>query len=219
MKFLIACVIVLGISVVGWATKLPSSVVPDGLGVNIHFTGEPARDLDMIQAGGWKFIRMDFHWGAVEKQKGVYNFTPYDILTDALAKRGIRALFILDYGNSLYEPGDQMHLDSTRQAFAQFAAAAATHFRNRGVIWELWNEPDGSWRPAPDVDEYMALAKVVFPAIRKADPSSCCIAPATGVNLPFLDACFQRGLLDMVDAISLHPYRQGGPESVADDYA
>lgn len=199
--------------------NLPSLVVPDGLGVNIHFTGAPARDLDLLQAAGFRFIRMDFHWVAVEKEKGLYHFEPYDQLTEALAKRGIRALYILDYSNSLYETDQSVRTEEGRQAFARFAAAAAKRYRGRGILWELWNEPNISfWKPQPSVGDYMALAHAVFPAIREADPQALRVAPATsGVPLDFLEACFREGLLQLVDAVTVHPYRQQPPETVVGD--
>jgi hypothetical protein len=54
------------------------------------------------------------------------------------------------------------------------------------------------WKPSPNVDDYMALAKAVFPAIRKADPQALCVAPATStIDFGFLEACFRQGLLDL----------------------
>ena len=55
------------------AGSLPELTIPEGFGVNIHFTGDP-RDLDLIQAGGFRVIRMDFGWSGIERQKGVYDF-------------------------------------------------------------------------------------------------------------------------------------------------
>ncbi|MHB1457547.1 MAG: cellulase family glycosylhydrolase [Armatimonadota bacterium] len=207
--------LVLTISAVS-AYKLPSSTIPDGLGVNIHFTGEPAQDLDMIQAAGFRFIRMDFAWGAIERVKGEYNFAEYDQLLDGLSKRNIRPIFILDYNNGLYEQTRGIQSEETRKAFANFAAAGAKRYAGRGVLWELWNEPNiGFWEPQPSLDAYMALAHLTIPMVKKADPSSIVIAPATSlIDLQFLEGCFKNGLLDMVDAISVHPYRQSHPETV-----
>ncbi len=204
----------------GFAAGLPSPTVPDGLGVNIHFTGEPARDLDLIQAGGFKVIRMDFHWSGIEKQKGVYDFSAYDQLTEGLAKRGIRALYILDYSNNLYEKERSVRTEEGRRAFAAYAAAAAKRYRGRGILWELWNEPNISfWQPQPSANDYMALARAVFPAIRAADPEAIRIAPATSsIPLDFLEQCFRRGLLDLVEGITVHPYRQSAPETVEAEY-
>ncbi len=200
--------------------KLPELVVPNGWGVNIHFTGAPKQDLDMIHQAGWRMIRMDFAWGDIEKQRGVYRFEAYDQLLDGLLSRGIHPIFILDYNNTLYEKESSVRTEAGRKAFASFASAAVAHYRGKPILWELWNEPNGGfWQPAPNPDEYMRLAKVVFPAIRKADPSAICVAPAlAAIDLGFLEACFKRGLLPLVDAITVHPYRGGMPETVAVDY-
>jgi hypothetical protein len=207
-------------ALLGCAARLPLLKVPDGLGVNIHFTGAPARDLDMIQAAGFRFIRMDFTWERVEKTKGVYDFAPYDQLTDALEKRGIRPLYILDYSNKLYETDRSVRTEEGRKAFARFASAAAKRYRGRGILWELWNEPNiGFWKPKPDVNDYMALAKAVFPAVKQADPQAVRVAPATsGVPLGYLESCFKQDLLNMVEAVTVHPYRQQPPETAAADY-
>jgi hypothetical protein len=201
-------------------TGLPSAVVPNGLGVNIHFVEPPAKDIAMIAAAGFGFVRMDFFWSGIERQKGQYDFSGYDHLVAALARRGIRALFILDYGNPLYDDGLSPRTDAGRGAFARFGAAAAAHFRGRGVIWELWNEPNISfWKPRPNVDDYMALAKAVLPAVRRADPQATIGAPATSqIDMTFLERCFQQGLLGLVDAVSVHPYRGAPPETAARDY-
>jgi len=214
-------VVLLGLTAICQAAMLPSATVPDGLGINIHFTGEPARDLDLIQAGGFRLVRMDLSWEAVERTRGVYTFDAYDQLTAGLKKRGIRPIFGLQYGNKLYEQQEYaVATDAGRQAFARFAAAAAARYRGQGVIWELWNEPnfDNFWKPKPSVDAYMQLAKVALPAVRAADPTATIIAPALAtIDLPFLEGCCKQGLLELVDAVSVHPYRQTMPETVEED--
>ena len=57
------------------ASQIPELVLPAGVGVNIHFTRGHERDLDMIAAAGFKFIRMDFGWAGIERQKGEYNWS------------------------------------------------------------------------------------------------------------------------------------------------
>ena len=175
----------------------------------------------MIAAAGFGFVRMDFFWGHVERVKSKYDFAGYDKLVEALSARGIRILFILDYGNKLYGNELAVATEEQRQAFARFAAAAAAHFKGRGVLWELWNEPNISqfWCPQPNVDDYMALAKATLPGSSPADPQATIIAPATAtIDMRFLEVCFQRGLLELVDGVSVHPYRGGPPETVAGEY-
>ena len=55
-------------------------------------------------------------------------------------------------------------------------------------------------------------------AFRLAAPNEKLIGPATGLDWPFLEACFKAGLLDYWTAVSVHPYRQTDPEEAANDY-
>src|SRR5450432_2718333 len=93
--------------------SLPPPVIPDCLGVNIHFTDPQPGEMEMLAAAGFKWVRMDIDWGSTEKKKGEYDFSAYDRLVAALDKFKIRAVFILDYGNPLYaEPGDVPYFTS-----------------------------------------------------------------------------------------------------------
>ena len=89
-----------------------------------------------------------------------------------LTRAGVRPMFILDYGNRLYDHGQLPRSDSARAAFARFASAAARHFRGQGVIWEIWNEPniEQFWKPEPDAQAYALLALETARAVRAADP-------------------------------------------------
>jgi hypothetical protein len=204
------------------ASSLPALTIPNGLGVNIHFTGAP-QDLDLIRDGGFRVIRMDFSWSRVERQKGVYEFEQagYDALTAGCLKRGIRILYILDYSNRLYEPEHSVRTEAGRKAFAAFAEAAARHFSGKGILWEFWNEPNirQFWSPQPDVENYCKLVAEAAPLLRRADPSGILLAPATsGIPFDWLENCFKQGLLQWIDALSVHPYRPQAPETVVKDY-
>ncbi len=187
-----------------------------------------------LSATGFGFARLDLLWNLVEHARGQYDFSLYDPIISALAAHGIRPLLILDYNNPLYDNTQSPPLtevgprtDEVRQAFAHFAAAAASHFKASGVMWEMWNEPDNPrfWYPKPDADSYMALAKTTIDAMRQADAHAIIIGPALVGLEPqyqdawnFLERCFVLGLPALVDAISVHPYRLGPPESATSDY-
>jgi hypothetical protein len=219
------------------AGEIPPLVLPAGVGVNIHFVGGHGRDLDLIAAGGFKFVRMDFVWGAIEQKPGQYDWSDYERLLSELDQRDLRAVFILDYSNPLYEaavtspdPLKQVPRKTTASprhpeslaAFARWAAASTSHFHGRHVLWEIWNEPNGNfWSPKPDAAEYSALALAACKAIRQADSQATIIGPASsGFPWPFLGAFFQSGVLQYLDAVSVHPYRdnQHPPETAAADY-
>ena len=205
------------------AVPLPELAVPNGFGVNIHFRGEP-KDLDLIRDAGFKFIRMDLSWSGVERQKGVYDFEKigYDALTQGCIKRGIRILYILDYSNKLYETQRSVRTEAGRKAFAAFAQAAAKRYAGKGILWEIWNEPNIKlfWTPQPSVDDYCKLVELTAPLVKKADPSGILVAPATsGIPFKWLEDCCKKGLLKWIDVLSVHPYRPQPPETVIKDYA
>jgi hypothetical protein len=195
--------------------------VPDGLGTNIHFTDPRPGEMAMIAAGGFRWLRMDFAWERTERRKGEYDFSPYDRLVDACRPHAARLLFILDYSNRLYETDRSVRTPEGREAMARWAAAAVAHFKGRGIVWEMWNEPNipGFWKPEPNAADYVALARAVGEAIRKAAPEEMYIGPGTsGIPFDFLEACFKGGLLEHWSAVSVHPYRQQPPETVEADY-
>jgi hypothetical protein len=76
--------------------------VPNGLGVNIHFTDARPGEFEMLAVAGFHWVRMDFSWGGMEQRPGEYDFSAYDRLLASLETQKLRALFILDYGNHLY---------------------------------------------------------------------------------------------------------------------
>lgn len=203
------------------AKGLPDDVIPNPLGVNIHFTDETPGELAQIAAAGVKIVRMDFSWVHVEREKGVYDFSAYDRLMDGLDRHGLRALFILDYANPHYDDNRSPDTDAGRAGFARFAAAAAARYKGRGVIWEMYNEPNIApfWRPTPDPDDYVKLALATAEAVKAADPGATYIGPASsGIDFSFLQKCFDGGLLDHFAGISVHPYKQRDPETTEPDY-
>jgi polysaccharide biosynthesis protein PslG len=203
------------------ATPARASAIPPGLGVNIHFTDPQPNEVKMIAAAGFRWVRMDFKWDATERERGRYDFAEYDRLMKALDEYKIQTLFILDYGNPLYDNGAPPRTADARQAFARWAVAVAKHFANRGVIWEIYNEPNHStfWPPRPDVNEYVELALAVGRAFRSDVPNEKLIGPAVSeMDYSFLEACFKAGLLDYWSAVSVHPYLRSDPEASAFEY-
>ncbi|MGL1888594.1 MAG: glycoside hydrolase family 5 protein [Reichenbachiella sp.] len=211
---------------VNWG--LPGLTVPHGFGVNIHFNGSDEHfprfreDLDLIAEAGIKVIRQDLFWHWIEQEKGVLFWDHFDALVDECEKRGLQLLFILTYSNQLYEEHiNSIYTQQGRDAWTHYATTAVERYKGKNIVWELWNEPNLYifWLPEPDVDAYMALLDQAVPAIRAVDPSAILMASATShIDLGWIEETFKRGLLNHIDAVSVHPYRHQDPETVIGDY-
>jgi hypothetical protein len=193
------------------ADKSPfGGTVRDEVGVNIHFNDPLPGEMKMLSQAGFGSIRMDILWSSIEKTKGVYDFSHSDTLIKNLEKYHIRPLLILDYTNPLYFNNGHPDDAAWRADFDRWAVATVTHFRVHHIIWEMWNEPNyanGDW--------YIHLALATGQALHAADPGETYIGPAEGGTDPgFLEHCFQAGMLNYWQAVSIHPYRTSNPETM-----
>ena len=214
------CVLLVQGVAFGETTKSSSDWPPrgvEGLGMSIHLTADetPAvresyeKQLDQIADMGLKIVRMSGEWRWTDKAKGEYDLQPYHWLVDACEKRGLRVMTLLTGG-----PGDKdkkgrgkvWRSVEENRTFAQYCGRMAEEFKGRGIIWEIWNEPNDWSNPTVDAD-YMAMAIEAIKAMRKADPECIIVAPSvSGFDIRFLEGCFKRGLLDYVSALCIHPY-------------
>jgi hypothetical protein len=195
------------------AQKIPLRV-PDGVGVNIHFDHPQPGEMEMLVAAGFKIVRTDIIWNQSELKKGEYDFSRWDELFELYKKHGLRAMAALLYTNPLYDNDLSPHSDEAVAAFAKWAAATATHFKGRGVIWEIYNEPNNVfWRPQPDVNAYIKLALATSKAIKGVSSDEMVVGPAlSGTDGAWLEPCYQAGLLEWWDGVTVHPYGNEPPE-------
>ena len=203
-----------------------NTIITNGLGVSIHKGAKPS-DIQAIADAGFKWVRIDIFWSDVEKTKGVYDFKSagYDEINEALKEYDLRPYYILNYGNDLYGDERSVTTKQRRQAFAKYAEAVVKRYGDQGGIWEIWNEPNTEtfWSDQPSEVDYDRLVKTVSPVIRQYDSDSTIVAPAlAGVSeeaLTWLRKVVDCGLLDYVDAVSVHPYQRENPETVISRYA
>lgn len=198
--------------------------IGDSIGIQTHIYSSSV-NVEAINENGFKIVRDDILWNNVEKKKNEYDFLIYDNYNKKLIKSGIRPYYILSYSNGLYERENSVVTKNGREAYSKFVGKATSRYKNQQAIWEIWNEPNSElfWNPtSTSVEKYTKLVKVTSPIIKKNDPSGIVVAPALGeVNdrtLIWLEESFKDGLLDYIDAISIHPYRATVPETVIKDY-
>jgi polysaccharide biosynthesis protein PslG len=186
---------------------------------------ERARYLDGVAATGAKWIRVGLYWSVIQPRgRSSYAWTPFDRIVAAARARGLNVLGVLIYTPPWARPpgADPSTPPSDPSEYARFAAAAAAHFRGRGVrAYEIWNEPNNSsfWAPGPDPARYAQLLRLAYPAIKGADSSATVVTgglspfgsygAVSGEHmnpLTFLERMYASGARGSFDAVGWHPY-------------
>ncbi|MCZ7648758.1 MAG: cellulase family glycosylhydrolase [Planctomycetota bacterium] len=217
------------------ASDFPENVIPHTLGVNLKNHSCSPAHVEAVKGSGATFIRRGFYWGSIEKEKGVYTFDEYDKLLDEADKQGLRVLGVLFGNNKVREDDGRggVQTEEGRKGFAAFGAALAGHFKGRGILWEVWNEPNTKtfWRNDVKAGnnpefaaEYTALVKETVAAMRAADPGVFVMAGSVSClwepSFNWTKSCFEQGILKSgIKAWSIHPYGFRMPEDHLGGYA
>ncbi len=163
---------------------------------------------------GFGRVRYDMSWASIERNRGQYDFSFFDQLYNTLAQNGMKPIFVLDYNNNLYNGGagtqTGISTQENRDAFARFAAAAAARYKDKGVIWEIWNEPDlNQFWPSPNPENFGRLVEASTAAMRQADPNAYIVNG--GIAHAYWDSDFTKramaaGALKGINAFAIHSY-------------
>lgn len=180
---------------------------------------DPEKAYDKLAAIGVKWVRLQSGWQRTEKVKGQYDFAWLDSVVDNIIRRGMTPWLNLCYGNELYSPDAKKYFGAVgvppiktaeeRDAWAAYVSALVKHFKGRVSLYEIWNEPDGSytWKHGVNPKEYADFAIATAKAIRAADPGAKIAAGALcNLRLPYANAMLSHGLGEYVDAITYHNY-------------
>jgi hypothetical protein len=211
----------------------------DRVGVASHTIWyQPAEQLEHLQrmrANGITWAREDFHWGAFEQSKGVWNWQLGDTFMRNASIAGVNVLATIAYSAEWAASGPtEYHPPRDPAEYANFCRRLVERYGPNGTFWrdnpgldarpiravEIWNEPWLAyfWRPNPDPAAYARLVRAAATAVRAADPTVKILAsadlygsdsndqPVTWFSA-LLDA--DRNLFrDLVDAYSVHAYSQ-----------
>ena len=124
------------------------------------------------------------------------------------ASRG-RSL-ILGAGHHLVPNSLPPTTDEARQRFVDYAIAAARSVSGPPPLFELWNEWNIATRnnPAFNAENYLALAAVTYPAVKRIAPNAPFVVGAIGDDpgWRWTESLLQGGVLKYADGISVHLY-------------
>jgi hypothetical protein len=175
---------------------------------------------------GAKKIRLQSGWAKTEKEKGVYDFAWLDHIVDDAISRGVQPWIQISYGNPIYPGGGGVSLgqglvtsDEALEAFARYAFALVSRYKDRVNEWEIWNEANLSHNKKLGHDEktYGKMFLKTVEAVKKAQPDATIVALSlAGTSSAFVDGFFtylqSEGKTDWLDVITFHGYPRNPDE-------
>jgi hypothetical protein len=175
------------------------------------------------RAAGAQVARFPLVWGAVEPNRGRFDWAQYDRVYDQLLAVGIRPLPVLvdspvwarpfrprPPGTFAASYPDRRFLSD----WERFAAAVAGRYPESIAI-EVWNEPNSAhfWGGRPDPQRYAELLEAASAGIKAVRPAMPVLlgGPAARIGQElqwdsFLRRVYDHGAASFSDHLSLHPY-------------
>lgn len=182
--------------------------------------------LELMQDSHFVWIRQFAYWDEIEPQPGEYDWSAWDVIADAMRNYPQLELVAVLMNTPEWARVSGADTALTRTApprsladFAAFARAFAARYGDVIDYYQIWDEPnlDDAWgllppRPA----DYTALLAAAYQAIHAADPGAdviaAALAPTTEIagqnisDIRFLQAMYQHGAREFMDAVAAKPY-------------
>ena len=174
------------------------------------------RLFDKMREANVQWLRTDFGWNVIEKQRGNYDFKVHDEIADALAARDIKVLGILTESR----PNQNCINGEDRQDWLEYVAATVAHFKGRVSHWEILNEHDaGKISDKKYAAEYGRVLKAAAQTIRKANPEAVILYGGLALtNAAYVENTLRECPTDNFDIMNFHCYpAPKPPESVLEE--
>jgi hypothetical protein len=163
---------------------------------------------------GVKWARVSAGWGAVEAEKGIYDWSRPDQVIDFFTGNGVEPYVNIGLSNPVYL-GATRGVPPTRDASAlaawkAFLQAAAGRYRDRVTYWEMANEPNIPifWQPEPDAVEYAQFVIEGAQVLKTVDPAcKICAGVTAGIPMDYIREFLAAGTVPYIDVFVYHAYR------------
>lgn len=180
---------------------------------------------EIASEAGFSRLRDELRWSAVEKKRGVYDFSgdmdfPYVIEDNKMKLHYIAAFANPNYesclNNGVYSEGRMPSTKEDLDAFVKYMMAVLDKYHDQIDSVEIWNEPNnadfnGGEDGATQMGTYTNLAKACYPAIKAKYPDMpVVIFGMAGSDIPNVTAAMELGIYNYCDAVSVHPYQWNG---------
>ncbi|MBI3286745.1 MAG: O-antigen ligase family protein [Chloroflexi bacterium] len=210
-----------------------SAVYP--LGVNVALeryqtTEELRRVLELIQAGGFRWIRQTFPWAQIEPRPGRYDWATWDRIVQMHKASGSILIAVLDTSPAWAR--ESMDADNPHapprdfEDYFDFVRAFVARYGDQIDFYQVWDEPNiyPHWgERSVDPRAYVDMLRSAATAIRQGDPSAVVLSAGLAPNIEeggpnmsdalFLQEMYEAGARSYFDILAIQPYGfWSGPE-------
>ncbi len=199
------------------------------MGVHTRLTDEVEewkiqRTLQMVREMGASWIVEFFPWAYYQAEDGRIAWEHPDLVVGHAKANGLKVIARLGYTPEWARPEDTplTYLDrDSYDEFAAFAAAFAARYRGTVDYLIIGNEPNLSFEWGYRIttpEDYVDLLRVVYPAVKVANPEITILAGALAPTLEpegspwatndlvYLQGMYEAGAADYFDGLAVHAY-------------
>lgn len=210
------------------------------VGVHTRLTDEVEewkiqRTLQMVREMGAPWIVEFFPWAYYHAADGDYAWQHPDMVVNHAHAQGLTVIARIGLTPDWARPPDTPLTYLDREAyddFATFAADFAARYRGKVDYIIVGNEPNLSYEwgyRQTTPQDYVDLLKVVYPAVKAANPEMQVLAGALAPtlepegspwainDLAYLDAMYADGAADYFDGLAVHAYGLTFPATAEPD--
>lgn len=176
------------------------------------------RDLGLIKDAGFGWVKQNFGWRDIEGAgKGIFDWSRTDRILEQVEGHGLKLVVWVAFQPWWAGGGEPNGPPDDYDDYGDFLYALASRYKGRIHAYEIWNEPNlaREWGgEPPNPAEYVALLKVAYQAIKRADPHALVISagltPTTRwdeVAMPdvvYLEQMYAAGAKPYFDVLGVH---------------
>jgi len=195
--------------------------INDKFGYSCHWAASRYSDaidggIEVAHKAGVGWMRDEYSWASTEKEKGKYQvsdaFTKY---VDKMEEQDIKLLFILSFGNALYDGLNSVpYTEEGLKGWADYCAFMARTLKDKAEFFEVWNEYNlalfNDNAEVADNKHYYTLLKTTYDAVKSVAPElPLCGFATAGLSTGLMTETFEQGGAECIEGASYHLYHSG----------
>ncbi|WP_076635712.1 cellulase family glycosylhydrolase [Lactiplantibacillus plantarum] len=164
--------------------------------------------------------------------KGKFDFEEFDFAIKAIKENGLVPIVVFSSNDSVDANEYAKNKRAVLNKYERLIRSVIIKYRDHGVIWQMWNEPNGlfwfnqsnSGTNAAQVRTWVDFNAKIFAYVRRYDPNSVFLAGAIAGNYSdskqAMRLAIQNHITKYGDALANHPYLSssypdnGAPENL-----